>query len=432
MRMRMAIGSVRLPTRQRTWLGGRGTRVRPATITHEKSALLTRSARFSYRLALMVSAVIVAVGTSSVLRSVPVASAAHTPGTTWASEPVPSGLDGFVPSSVSCTGSHCVSVAFYCPVGGCGGLNPSAILVSSDRGRTWVSEPVPAQIEQLGSVSCSSSRNCEATGTHPGVGTQFESGATGAVLVTADGGANWSAVLVPGTTNLSSISCPSTSRCFAVSGSVSANGTFVTGVVATADGGANWMHETLPADIGGLDGLSCPSMSVCYAFGVTSDLSAAVIVATFDGGKTWATAAVLSGVANVFGMSCPSTSRCFAVGVTATTSGAPTIVATSDGGSTWVNQPVPAGVTFLRGIACPRTSVCFAVGGSSSTLSMSAILTTDTGGRVWTSESPVSEPSVLADVSCYGDAGCVAVGDWYTYNGFTYTDNGPLILNNGP
>lgn len=338
----------------------------------------------------------------------------------WGSQTVPPGLDNLILQGVSCSGDgeHCVAVGIYCQTGGCGGLVPSGILATADGGATWVSEPVPAEIGWLSAVSCASATDCVAVGDQGPLGPN----ASGAALVTTNGGTSWTPVAVPGTFGLSGVSCPSTSDCFAV-------GYTPTGppavIISTTDGGTNWGIKSLPSAISIPSAISCRSTTECIVTGGAAALT------TTDGGVSWRIGSVPGGIGVLSGVACPSFAECVAVGTSASsTSGV--IIRTVNAGVSWTSELVPGGIDSLGGIACPSVTDCVAAGtasGPSSTPAY-AILATTNGGSSWTPDSVPAGPGRLDGVSCTASSACLAVGEWDTYTNGSPTDNGPSILSN--
>jgi hypothetical protein len=112
----------------------------------------------------------------------------------------------------------------------------------------------------------------------------------------------------------------------------------------TGMGDSTWKRQNpLPQGNNTLNGISCPSTTICFAVG-----SNGTIVATSNGGTTW-TAQTSGTPYDLKTISCPSATTYFAVGYWGT------IVATSNGGTTWTTQT--SGTTDeLRGISCPSVT----------------------------------------------------------------------------
>jgi photosystem II stability/assembly factor-like uncharacterized protein len=225
----------------------------------------------------------------------------------------------------------------------------SAILRTTDGGEVWVNVGSPlASKESLSGLACPSASVCEAVG-------EIDSTNGGAVaLRTTDGGANWvgGEKFPSNIAGLTGVACPTTSTCEAVGSSYAIGGGYTLGgdyaplscpgpstcrvaagdvpaypyALRTTDGGARWVSTKLPAGVGAIDAIACPTPSVCEAVG-----SHAAASSTAAKDTTPAVAAVRS----------------------------------IDGGTTWASQPLPAAITALKGVACPSPYDCYAAGYSS-------------------------------------------------------------------
>ncbi|HVC82522.1 MAG TPA: YCF48-related protein, partial [Chloroflexota bacterium] len=258
---------------------------------------------------------------------------------------------------------------------------PTATLIPSTTTPTNTATASPTSTATLGSISCPSSSTCFAVGTG------------GTILATRNGGATWTSLPSGTTQQLSGISCPSISTCVAVEDLARA-------FLVTNDGGATWTSRA--AATNGAAAISCPSTVICFAVGISD-----AIEATSDGGATW-TAQSSGTPSNLWSVSCPSTTTCFAVG----TSG--TILATSNGGSTWTSQPTGT-TNYLAWISCPSTTTCFVVGDPG------LILATSDGGATWNSQ-PSGTTQTLRGISCPSTTSCFVVGWNGTY--LTTSDGG--------
>jgi hypothetical protein len=154
-------------------------------------------------------------------------------------------------------------------------------------------------------------------------------------------------------------------------------------------------------DSGPIDGLACPSISLCVA--VDGDGAAFTSSDPPGGVRTWLRADV-DGATPLTGVSCPSVAICVAVdadGNVVTTANA------SGPGTAWnvarvdtsIGEPSPygGGPGLLRGVACPSVSFCIAV---------------DSVGSVVFSGAPTGGTStwVLAHVDDNSDYGCAGGG----------------------
>ena len=307
-------------------------------------------------------------------------------GSTWNSESLPFGDNAL-------TSVNCPSISVCLAVGGPDSDSDinggGVVLLSSDGGSTWTSEPVPVSVGTLYGIACMSTSDCLAVG-------YYNSGLSSFILSTTNGGTTWTSQTssVP---ELSSIACvPSTSDCFAAGG--------VTGtVIATTDGGTTWSAKTVPQEGGGFDGISCPSTLNCFVTGGNQG----TVLATTDGGASWVSQS-LPDDGSVDSISCPTTSDCYVDGYFGF------VDATTNGGKTWVSETLPAAVAGgngdLQGISCPTVSQCEAVGTENLTSAASpVIVSTFDGGASWSEESTPSNVSATA-ITCWNSAACEAAG----------------------
>jgi hypothetical protein len=179
---------------------------------------------------------------------------------------------------VTCSGvSLCLAVSAYSPT-------PNAFQTISGRwaGSAWSSVTAPrtgSEDDFLGSVSCASPRLCFAVGQQ---GPAF--GNTSQTLIERWDGSAWSVVPAPASdqrlNQLSSVTCVSTTRCYAVGswGDVNNNPKAkpTINLVEQWNGGS-WTVTPSPSvttpQNQGLSGVACPRPSLCFAVGdyVTSD-----------------------------------------------------------------------------------------------------------------------------------------------------------------
>jgi photosystem II stability/assembly factor-like uncharacterized protein len=162
------------------------------------------------------------------------------------------------------------------------------MLVTSNGGRTWRQQLLPAISTTLSGVSCPAAQDCVAVGS--------QGSGTAAIFTTTNGGSTWTAQTT-GATDLWAVSCPTTSDCWAVGGFGGTDGE----IDATTDGGTTWVAQTasnplypIPGDTYELHGVSCPTTTDCWASGGIGNGSVngswGVMEATSNGGSTpWAT-----------------------------------------------------------------------------------------------------------------------------------------------
>jgi hypothetical protein len=246
-------------------------------------------------------------------------------------------------------------------------------------------------------------------------------------LATGAGASTWT--MTPASTvgmestGLVGVSCASASDCTAV-GSYGYEGN--TQPLIERWNGTRWGLQTVPlpagARSGGLEGVSCVSVSACVAVGwQTSSDGVQETLAEQWSGNVWTVTPTpsLSGVTSpvLTDVSCSSASACTAVGSDydeAEDTAAP--IAERWDGSKWTGQsPVaPEGPTRLSGVSCPTETDCIAVGSDFGSSGWRTVAEQWTGGGSWsvqTSANPSPNGDKLNAVSCTAATACTAVGD---------------------
>jgi hypothetical protein len=240
--------------------------------------------------------------------------------------------------------------------------------------------------------------------------------------------------------NLSSVSCPSTRRCFAVG----ARGPFGAAVpqypVVERWAGGRWSAQRLsplPFDFGagGLDGVSCPTARACLAVGVTPLIgkpaplpgSSEIPFAERWNGKRWRTQTMPVPAATSYvtlgGVSCTSARVCTAVGAYSTATGSNwRFLAERWDGATWAIQgtpsPPPNDSYFLSAVSCTKPRRCTAVGNidlGSSGRKLRTLAERWNGVRWQKQNTPnphVARQPLLTGVSCTTAVACTAVGSY--------------------
>jgi photosystem II stability/assembly factor-like uncharacterized protein len=155
--------------------------------------------------------------------------------------------------------------------------------------------------------------------------------------------------------------------------------------------------------------LTCPSTTTCYAEGPGSFDPGSVEV-TRDGGRTWQPAPT-KGETPLSNVACSSTGEC--AFLEALFGGKPVLVETANAGKTWVSRPGPPELSgdSIGSIAlsCPSASTCTVV---ASNLEQpggpSGAFVTGDGGRTWSaSPIPTAWPSQL---QCFPNTRCISTG----------------------
>jgi hypothetical protein len=346
-------------------------------------------------------------------------------GTTWLSQSVPAKVD--LIQEVDCNPTFCVAVGSGSFTGtadvlitsvdggttwtaygvgsdaGGGGLNDvtcassSDCLVSNgdiyqtnDVGSTWTAQTLPTGPVGTPSIACPSVMECFTTDAFLGT-------VNDQIGVTTNGGSSWSLQAIPAVEQLNEIACPSTTQCVVVGDA--ANGSGV--VLTTDDAGADWVSEPNPETSGdgiGLERVSCPSTSVCFAMGNGA------LITTDNGGSTWTSVNYPPVTAPLDAITCPTVLDCYMVGGSAPTG---EIDATTNGGATWTVQTVPEAVESLDAISCTTPTVCLAAGEED--VQDAVILGTSNGGTTWVAESVPSDIVNVRGAVCPTAADCIAI-----------------------
>jgi hypothetical protein len=178
-------------------------------------------------------------------------------GTTWQSSILPEQSSELAyqaspwSGSLGCpTADDCVAMGSLYPVFGTDSQGVDTWRTEND-GRTWIEYRAPDySVGHASDVSCPDVDHCwagPATGTKRGTQVLFHS---------ADGGARWSPVPLPGHwTDWASASCVSNRVCF-VAG---------VGIEQSTNGGAAWERVPLPTQVGGVLQISCNAEETCVA-----------------------------------------------------------------------------------------------------------------------------------------------------------------------
>jgi hypothetical protein len=314
-------------------------------------------------------------------------------------------------SGVSCNlGRVCTAVGGYFDTQGF-----QSTLAERWAGTTWTIQPTPNPAGSGGSVlnaiSCNSSTACTAVG-------QYADNGVYVPLAERWDGSAWTiqTTPVPGgsfSNNLSSVSCPSATRCIAVG---SDNPPRVTDPLAEGWDGSSWLIQTAPlpgdASGGGLTGVSCSTVTACTAVGSYDNAQGVTqpLVERWDG-TSWTIQPASSPAGSVFNaVSCPSATWCTAVGSYNGTS----LLAERWDGTSWTIQSIPTPVTSkygseLTSVSCATATDCTAVEhdlGNSSTWAQ------HWDGTSWTVQAlpNTGGGDSVSSVSCPSLRDCTAVG----------------------
>lgn len=342
-------------------------------------------------------------------------------GTSWAllSTGNPSGSTASSLSGVTCLGENpCIAVGSYVDSEG-----TRKTLAMNWNGTSWSIFTTPnvsgATSNHLKSISCTSTSFCRA------VGYYVDSAGVRKTLAMSWNGTTWSIGSTPNPSDakwseLRSVTCLSTTFCFAV-GSY-ANATGVIRTQAMKFGGSSW-SSIGTTDLSGatasvLSGVYCSSTSACLAVGNYISLSKdAALTMTFQlVGGNWSStpsgAAEPAGalVSGLSGISCTSATACVAVGDVGMGAKAATELAESFNGTSWTKSEPPTTTATWNGVACRSNEACITVGSSTvgGSQNQQAARLEDSGWESMTL--PTVSQSNLLDVSCTGPSECTAVG----------------------
>jgi hypothetical protein len=181
------------------------------------------------------------------------AHASAQPAPQWTTIPLASPIESV--EGVACPRSRtCIAVAAVPS-----GVTPGgAILRSSDQGHTWTSVSFSGENGTvLDGVACSAKSLCVAVG-------QMSAGSEGVIEVSNDDGKSWTRHTTTATVNLYGATCPSASRCVVVGTSSQRRAGIV---VSTDDSGRTWHRQGAPSGTSDIDSISCPTTRMCVTAG---------------------------------------------------------------------------------------------------------------------------------------------------------------------
>jgi hypothetical protein len=203
----------------------------------------------------------------------------------------------------------------------------------------------------------------------------------------------------PGGADLGGVSCPSVSSCFAVGASNA-------GTLAEHWNGTGWRIVPSPNPSGAqfsfVGAVSCASASACTAAGggdyqnSSGEFVQLSLAERWDGTR-WSIQPTPNPAIPQFAfhltalnaVSCISASGCTAVGGSMSALSTPVTLAERWNGANWTIQPTPnqagAAASGLFGVACTSSSSCVAVGGTSSPNDIGGFLAEQWNGTHWTS-----------------------------------------------
>ncbi len=258
-----------------------------------------------------------------------------------------------------------------------------------------------APATSLDSVSCPTTSTCFAAGSNAVSGPALYtmgSGSSGPASTGSSGSesstwTNSSDALPSDAPPLSGISCASATYCEAVGYNSSTSA-----VAALGWNGSSWSQQSLPSGTPQLNAISCASAGFCEAVGNNAAL-------TFNG-LAWSAQDLPSGIEDLYGLSCVSSSFCEAVGWNTGSA-----VALLWDGTSWTSQSGLFGAEEFTGVSCSSATSCEAVGYAASTADGSPTVTFSFNGSAWSSQATPSGVEEFNGISCASAGFCEAVGD---------------------
>jgi len=263
------------------------------------------------------------------------------------------------------------------------------ILRTIDGGANWTLKTSPIANRTLYGVCFTDANNGTAVGM------------AGAIIHTSDGGTTWASQASGVTGNLYGVNFTDANTGTAVGAGSLGSGT----ILRTTDGGATWVPQTAVITSNGFYSVHFTDANNGTAVG-----QGGVVVHTTDGGANWITQS--SGVGwNLQGV-------CFTDANTGWAVGSGGIIHTTDGGLNWIQQ---AGGASLYSVSMTDSNTGTAVGVAGK------IFHTTDGGVNWIEQ--ISGTSVdLRGITCLPSGSCFAVGKMGTIIGSTIPPAQPSAI----
>ncbi|HVB50453.1 MAG TPA: hypothetical protein VND89_01735 [Acidimicrobiales bacterium] len=236
--------------------------------------------------------------------------------------------------------------------------------------------------------------------------------------------------------NLTAVSCPTTSRCWAT-GSVAVSETKAVAVIVQLNNRV-WTASSTPVPEGtneNLNGIDCLSTTSCWAVGARETPSGEYPTALHYNGRKWTSVSVPTPstiAANYLSaVTCPSAKSCWAVGGKEGATSLGRALVEHYNGRSWsvVASPGPGDDTLLSAVSCPSARSCWAVGTSNDAAVSSKIgsLIEHYNGHSWSQAKAPHVRYGLFSVSCQWSASCFTNGlryiggAWQRVSGFSGT-----------
>lgn len=264
------------------------------------------------------------------------------------------------------TGISCPGSRLCMAVGATGtALTTGIVLTTDNGGATWTQAAAPPNAIDISSVQCTSASDCTALATD---GTLIWSAST------VNFGQSWQQEgnLPSGLVDASGISCIATTTCVVAGYTQTSTGHGQGAVAISVDGGATWTAATVPSGLGVLHDATCASVTRCLAVGTTSTTVSDIVpgqgelLLSDDGGHTWAPAPVTPPVDDDYAVDCPLPQICTMAGtnwVRQSAIGTGAVAQSLNGGTTFKASTTSYTPLTLTALDCPSAAGCIAVGG---------------------------------------------------------------------
>jgi hypothetical protein len=280
-------------------------------------------------------------------------------GRTWVAQPV-----GLTPTP-TLTAISCPTTTLCMAVGLSGAGSEGIVLTMHGAGGTWTQAASPAGAVVITSVECSGPGDCTVIASD---GTTFWS------VRSSDFGESWQreGSLPAGLEDAGNLACVTGAACLVTGFTATTAGHGQGAIAISTDAGATWTATDLPAGTGLVQGAVCTTISSCLAVGTTSTTVGAVVPAngallrSDDGGHTWVLSPATQPVEDIYGIACPAALVCAMVGtdwIGSPAVGTGGVAHSSDGGRVFTAATTAYTPLALTAVSCPTTQNCVAVGG---------------------------------------------------------------------
>lgn len=289
-------------------------------------------------------------------------------------------------SGIACPAAlTCYMIGLYNPSGS-PNLRIPQIFKTLDGGKSWSPLNVPSGTYSLNSITCPTSSSCWAVGNY-------------AILYSDNGGQSWVNQFPSSSSGVvfEAISCINSMECVTVGWTSGASDSEID---FTTNAGNSWVKMPNPTQGSGnvsgalMGTIACQSLTSCILGGaeqpqagtINHQIPPGVIIQTSDGGSNWNVLTTLGGssLPAINSLSCPSNQQCVATGVQSASGSSilGSFIITTTGGQTWEKVSTPILTTVANTVVCNSATYCLASNTSSSSSSAQILVSKD-GGQTW-------------------------------------------------